>query len=234
MGSELTEAHGIYERLWSKTAALFKSGEVRIDPFLRNKTGDARRGITLVAWPDAGLRRRINKFLREAAAICPRQHFYQPAELHLTVLAVIPGSESWREHIHRLPAFRMVLDEALKHCRSFSVEFCGVTASPDAVMIQGFPADDTLTQLRDGLRDAFRRHGLGENLDRRYKIGTAHLTAVRFCNPKEDWKGLLHFLQVHRETDFGETRFQSLQLIWSDWYASAGVMRVLEKYPLEN
>ncbi len=233
MGNDLTEAQGIYEQLWSKTAPLFKSGELRIDPFLRNRTSDRRRGVTLVAWPDAAAQRKVEKFLREAAAICPRQYFYQPAELHLTVLAVIPNSASWREQIRRLSVYRTILSDVLKNRRSFTVHFRGVTASPDAVMIQGFPVDDALTQLRDELRAAFRRHGLGDNLDRRYKIGTAHLTAMRFAEPEADWKRLLDFLRTHRETDFGETRFQSLQLIWGDWYASAKVVRLLQEYPLK-
>jgi 2'-5' RNA ligase len=234
MENELTAAHRIYKRLWSKTVAQLKSDGLRIDSLLRNKAGDARRGVTLVAWPDAGVRRRVNTFLREAAVICPGQHFYKPAQLHLTVLAIIPGSESWREQIHRLPACQAVLDKVLKNRRAFSVKFRGLTASPDAVMIQGFPTDDTLAALRDKLRDAFRQHGLDENLDRRYKISTAHLTAMRFSDPKADWKDLLSLLEAHRETDFGSTRFQSLQLIWSDWYASTGVVRVLQKYRLND
>jgi 2'-5' RNA ligase len=234
MEDGLTEAHGIYEQLWNKTIPLFKSGEPRIDPLLRNKTGDLRRGVTLVAWPDAAVQRKVGEFLREAAAICPNQYFYKPAELHLTVLAIIPGSESWREEIHRLPAFRTVLDQVLKSCRAFSVKFRGVTASPDAVMVQGFPTDDALAQLRDKLRDAFRQRDLGENLDRRYKATTAHLTAMRFAEPKADWKRLGEFLHGHHETDFGEAHSQSLQLVWSDWYASIETMRVLQEFSLKD
>jgi 2'-5' RNA ligase len=275
MEDGLTGAHGIYEQLWNKTAPLFKSGGLRIDPRLQNKTGDLRRGVTLVAWPDAAVRWKVEEFLREAAAICPNQYFYKPAELHLTVLAIIPGSESWREQIHCLPALQAVLDQVLKsrrkggcdassqskfppvsgnggvaatpqtifsteqigflkNCRAFSVKFRGVTASPDAVMIQGFPTDDSLAQLRDELRDEFRQGDLGENLDRRYKATTAHLTAMRFSNPQANWIELLDFLQAHRETDFGETNFQSLQLVWSDWYASIETLRVLQEYPLDD
>lgn len=156
MDAELTEAHRIYEQLWTKTVAFFKSGELRVDPHLRNKPRDTRRGVTLVVWPDAAVRRKVGKFLREAAAICPRQHFYQPAELHLTVLAVIPTSEFWRAQIHRLPAYQTVLDQVLKNRSAFSVNFSGVTASPDAVMVRGFPVDDALTKFREDLRDAFR------------------------------------------------------------------------------
>jgi 2'-5' RNA ligase len=232
MGDELTKAQRIYDQLWSKTSAALESGGLRVDPLLRGKAGDPRRGATLVARPNAGVRKRVEAFLREAAAICPGQHYYKPAELHMTVLSVIPSSESWREEIHQLPVVRTVLDEVLKKCRAFSLKFRGVTVSPEAVLVQGFPQDNALARLRDELRSALRDRGVGENLDRRYKIAAAHLTVMRFSNPKVDWKRLLDFLQAHRETDFGETRFQSLQLIWNDWCASADTVRVLREYQL--
>jgi 2'-5' RNA ligase len=234
MGGELSGAQRIYDQLWSKTSAALESGGLRFDPLLRTKAGDPRRGATLVARPDAGVRKWVETFLREAAAICPGQHFYQPAELHMTVLSVIPVSESWRDEIHQLPVVRTVLDEVLKNCRAFSLKFRGVTVSPEAVLVQGFPQDDNLARLRDELRNALRAHGVGENLDRRYKIAAAHLTVMRFSHPKADWKRLLDFLETHRETDFGETRFQSLQLIWNDWCASAGVTRTVQEYELKD
>jgi 2'-5' RNA ligase len=176
----------------------------------------------------------VEAFLREASAFCRGQHFYRPEELHLTVLSVLPGSESWRKEVHGLPARLKVLDESLKDRPAFLVKFRGVTVSPEAVLIQGFPQDDMLARLRDDLRIALRNAGAGENLDRRYKIAAAHLTVVRFARPQADWKRLLDFLRAHRETDFGETRFRSLQLIWSDWCASARATRTLREYALKD
>jgi 2'-5' RNA ligase len=126
------------------------------------------------------------------------------------------------------------LDEVLKNCHGFSLKFRGVTVSLEAVLVQEFPQDDVLARLRDELRSALRARGAGENLDRRYQIAAAHLTVMRFSHPQADWNRLLDFLQAHRETDFGETRFQSLQLIWSDWCASAGATRTLRENALRD
>jgi 2'-5' RNA ligase len=232
MGDALTGAQSIYDQLWRNTTAALEADGLQVDLNLQKGAVDSRRGATLVARPDADVQDRVEMFLSEAAALCPGQHVYQPAELHLTVLAVIPGSENWRKDIHRLPARWKVLDAVLKNRRAFSVKFRGVTASPEAVLIQGFPQDEMLARLRDDLRSALQAGGVGEDLDRRYKIAAAHLTVMRFSNPKADWRRLLDFLQAHRETDFGETRFRSLQLIWSDWCASAKTVRVLREYPL--
>ena len=70
------------------------------------------------------------------------------------------------------------------------------------MLIQGFPQDDVLAQLRDDLRSALRDRGVSENLDRRYKIAAAHLTVMRFPNPQADWKRLLDFLRAHRQHRF--------------------------------
>jgi 2'-5' RNA ligase len=234
MGELLTEPRRIYEQLWRKTSVLLKSGRMQADPHLRDRGGDERRGVTLAARPDAAVRRRVDKFLRQASALCPRQHFYRTSELHLTVMAIIPGSAAWRDEMHQLPACQAVLGNALKDGCAFSIRFRGVTVSPDAVMIQGFPIDGALTRLRNHVRAAFQAAGLGSYLDRRYKTSTAHLTAIRFSEPEADWQRLLDFLRAHRETDFGETRFRNLQLIWSNWYASADIVRVLQDYPLKN
>ena len=232
MGGVLIEPRKIYDRLWRQSRALMKSGRIQIDTRLCDKAGDFRRGITLVARPDTAVKKRVTNFLRDAAVICPGQHFYKPTELHLTVMAIISGSEFWRDEIHRLTACQEVLDKVLHDGRSFRVDFRGVTVSPHAVMIQGFPANDALLQLRDDLRDGFRKAGLGRNLDRRYKTVTAHLTVMRFSKAEAEWERLLELLQAHRKTDFGGTCFKSLQLIWSNWYTSAGVVRVLHEYPL--
>ncbi len=234
MGGEVTAAQKIYEQLWDGSFESLKLDGPRIDSLLRNKNGDPRRGVTLVARPGITVQNEAGKFLRELAAVCPGQYFYLPAELHMTVLAIIAGSVSWRSEIYGLPAYQKILDSVLKNRRPFSVIFRGVTLSPDAVMIQGFPTDDSLTRLREELRSAFQQHGFGKILDRRYKIATAHMTVARFATPGEDWRQLLSFLQMNRERDFGETRFQTLQLIWGDWCASAGTARILQEYPLNE
>ena len=218
----------VYERLWGEAADAFERGGPRLDPFLKNRAGDRRRGVTLVARPDKEVRERVEDFLRRALKVAPGQHFYEPPEFHLTVYSLIPGSTSWKESAQRLPEHLEVLDQVLKDRPAFSVVFRGATASPEAVMIQGFPAGSALKELRDELS----RRGVADTLARRYKMVAAHLTVMRFTTPMADWKPLRDFLLAHRETDFGEARMRTLQLIESDWYASAGTVRTLREYPL--
>jgi len=228
----LNTAQHIYEQLWQKAAAAFETGSPQIDACLQGKTADPRRGVTLVLRPDRMVQQAIAAFLDEAREVAPNQYFYRPEEFHITVLAIIPGSEQWQDKIRRLDACRPIIGRVLAMHPAFSVEFKGVTAAPDAVLVQGFPVDDTLTRIRNDLRAELRESELGNELDRRYRIHAAHLTAMRFCRPDADWKRLKKLLEANRETSFGLSRANSLQLVLTDWYASASRVEVLENYRL--
>lgn len=225
-------AQTVYEKLWLESIAAFDRNIVRLDPLLKDRSLDSRKGVTLIARPDTPVCAGVKAFLEEMAAVAPGQHYYQPSELHVTVLSVIPGSMQWRQAITRLPEYRLALEKVLSRRPAFNITFKGVTASPEAVMVQGFPEDNSLQQLRDDLRKTLIAHGLGDGLDRRYKIVTAHLTAARFFRPMSDWRPVKDFLSANRTRDFGTTRVHTLQLIESDWYAAANTVKLISQYDL--
>jgi 2'-5' RNA ligase len=222
----------IYQQLWAEALATFERGAPQIDPNLSDPANDLRRGVTLAFRPSAIVRTKVENFLGHLAEIAPGQYLYRPEELHITVLSIISGTEFWRKEISTLAACRPIITEVLSRQNSFRVSFRGVTASPSAVMIQGFPVGDGLEKLREELRAAFERNGLGGQLDRRYKITFAHMTVMRFRREDADWKRLKKFLAENRDTDFGEMEVNRIQLIWGDWYASANIARTLQEYTL--
>ncbi len=234
MGNSVNAGRQIYDRLWRAALCRFGRGEPQTDPYLADRAGDGRRGVTLALRPEPAVQMAVNRFVRQLARAAPGQHFYRPDELHVTVLAVIPGSAEWREKIRDLAAIQAVIGKILQRRRPFVISFRGVTASPGAVMIQGFPKSEALVEIRDELREVLRKNHLGGDIDRRYKINTAHLTVMRFGTVRADWKAFVDLLKANRRTGFGDMRVRKLQLLWSDWYASTGVVRVLEEYPLKN
>jgi 2'-5' RNA ligase len=94
--------------------------------------------------------------------------------------------------------------------------------------------NDALEKMREELRAAFARNGLGDQLDRRYRINSAHMTVMRFRRADADWKRLATFLAKNRDTDCGEMEVSRIQLIWGDWYASANIARTLQEYRLSG
>jgi len=224
----------IYEQLWQDAISAFARGRPDVDPYLSDKRTDPRRGVTLVARPPQSVRDKVRDYLERIALVCPEQYGYRPEELHVTVLSIISGTESWRAEIRQLASYRAIIGAVLGRQRSFRIRFRGITASPGSVMIQGFPMDDGLAGIRNELRTAFAEEGFSRLLDRRYRISTAHITAVRFRHPGVNTAELLALLEEGREMDFGEMHVTNLQLIWGDWYASANVVRTLEEYRLSD
>ena len=220
----------IYEQLWNEAVSAFERGEPQVDPHLASKTKDLRRGVTLVFRPSTPVRDAIAGFIAQLTSVCPEQYFYRPEELHVTVLAVVSGTELWQREMGRVEECRRIIGEALKKHRPFSMNFRGVSAVPVGAIIQGFPLDNGLRSIRDGIRDAFAENGLGDMLDQRYKISGAHMTIMRFCKPQKDLKDLVAFLKQNRQTPFGECEISNLQFYLADWYSSTDTVQMLQEY----
>lgn len=222
----------LYDRLWQEAAAAWTRGEVQIDPLLADKAKDLRRGVTLLLRPAAPVREKVGAWLQRLGAELSGQYFYRPDELHVTVLSIISGTPHWQVEMERMDACRAIIGKVMDGRRPFQITFRGVTASPGSAMVQGFPVGQELATIRDGLREAFAKAGMGGLLDRRYRIGTAHMTAVRFRAPTPEGKRLTSLLQASRDEDFGAMKVDELQLVWGDWYASAATVKTLEAYRL--
>jgi 2'-5' RNA ligase len=222
----------IYDQLWRDAAAAFERGEPKMNDYLPDKAKDPRRGVTLVFRPSAVVLDEVVEFLGRLEAVCPGQYFYRHEEMHITVISVVSGTALWQKEMERFEKCGHIIGDVLKGQHSFKVNFRGVTAARDGVMIQGFPMDDGLAAIREALREAFARGGFGDMLDRRYRATTAHISSMRFCRAGADTKRLLAFLKESRELDFGVCDVDRLELIWSDWFASAETVKVLEEYRL--
>jgi 2'-5' RNA ligase len=222
----------IYEQLWDEAMAAFEAGKPKLDPHLPDKKNDRRRAVSLSIPLPAAVQGSIKKFFDQLAAEFPGQYFYAPEELHVTMVTLISATEHWEQEFDDVEAFHGIVREVLGRHRGFKLEFRGVTAAPNAVMVQGFTVDTTLEDIRADLRRTFVERGFPNRLDRRYPNAAAHVTAMRFCKSDSDWKRLAAVLAANRQTPFGEMRVETIQLTWGDWYLSTGIARVLEEYRL--
>ncbi len=228
--SRRLEKFEIYDKLWSDAALAFERSEHSIDSHVSDKTNDLRRGVTLVLRPAEPARSAVADYIGQLREICPEQYFYQPEELHVTVLSIITMTQLWQQEMERFEACRPIIRDVLGRQRSFKIRFQGVTASRDSVLIQGFPMDNGLAAIRDALREAFGRAGFGDMIDRRYKVTAAHMSIMRFSRQCLEMKRLFAFLKESREAELGQCEISSLELILGDWYASADRVKTLEEY----
>lgn len=223
------QAH--YDRLWSGAIGRIRAGDIEADPVLAAGRPDRRRGLTVIARPGPEVRRRVAAFLGRLRAVEPNQHYYARMELHVTVLSLFTATVAPARFFARTGEYADVVDSVLEKAAPFRIEFVGVTVSPGAILIQGF-CDETLNRLRDALRGELRSRGLGEALDERYRLETAHLTVVRFQARLRESERFAAELERARAFPFGATDMNTLSLVRNDWYMTRQIQETVKCYRL--
>jgi len=223
-----------YASLWDGSIGDVREGRVTIDPLLASREPDQRRCLTVLARPSAPIQQSVQGFLNELSAIEPEQYYYDPAELHVTVLSLFTATLEHERYLARYPEYLAAVNTALAGTPTFGIEFTGVTLTREAVMIQGFPAATTLNDLRESLRNELRARHLTEGLDSRYILQTAHMTVVRFRASLRDSAQFAGVLARYRDHAFGQTQVHELNLVRNDWYMSRSSVEVLERFQLSS
>ncbi|TGD78869.1 2'-5' RNA ligase family protein [Hymenobacter wooponensis] len=208
-------------------------GNVTLDPLI-DSTEDTRRGITLLARPPAVITARLEALLADFRAIEPAQYYYPASDLHITVLSIISCYSGFTLDRIDPVAYQDAIRGIAQQTRPFRISFSGLTASPSSIIVQGFPHDSGLEQLRNQVRNFFSGSGLQQSIDQRYSIQTAHSTVLRFKSPLRDASALLENLRLYEQEAFGSFDVDTLELVYNDWYQRAGNTILLEKYPLQH
>jgi 2'-5' RNA ligase len=232
MNSQAPSLSERYEHLWKSALPAIRSGAIEIDATLANRIPDRRRGFTLIARPDPQTRERVLNFLDTLRVIEPEQYYYSPVSLHVTVLSLFTATEAHERFSQRRKEYESAIQSVVTGTRSFPIQFCGITASPGAVMIQGFPGGDVLEQVRERLRACLQNRDLADGLDTRYRLVTAHMTALRFRERLRDSSQFAQRMEEFRGTAFGASQIELLTLVKNDWYLSPQSLELLADYPL--
>ncbi|XPF92472.1 2'-5' RNA ligase family protein [Colwellia sp. RE-S-Sl-9] len=206
-----------YNAMWETSQAHFADQGVDIDPNLYSNY-DNRKGITVIAKFSSDLGVEINQLFEKLKCIEPKQYYYSENELHLTVLSLISCNENFTIEQININQYKSLISESVVGIKPFEVRFKGITASSSCIMLQGFPLDDSLLYLRNNLRKIFAQSGLFNTIDERYKIDTAHSTAIRFRHKLEQMKEFIQLLEQFRKLDLGVLHVKELQLVYNDWY----------------
>ena len=173
-------------------------------------------------------------FLSSVKAIEPEHYFYPNLDIHVTVMPIISCYQGFELQQINPGDYIDLLRGCLKGLPPFSVAFRGVTASPSCIMIKGFPLDDTLEEIRNRLRKAFKHSPLEQSLDKRYPLQTAHATVIRFKEPVKKQEVILEELERFRDFDFGQFKVKELELVFNDWYQRKEKVKQLFTYRLRS
>ena len=221
-----------YETMWQEACPAIQSGQVACDERALHKEQDGRRGMTLIARLAPAVLQRVGTFLETMRSLEPRQYYYPPADIHLTILSLFTATEHPQPYLSRADDYAQAVGAALAGAPAFTLDTTGITLAPGAVLTQGFPHDATLAQFRERLREALKERGLGGGLDQRYRLRTAHNTVIRFTAPLRDPARFAAALQDCRQLPFGTTVVTGLHLVVNDWYMSSAELNFLNTYPL--
>lgn len=221
----------LYDNLFDQSIGQISRGEIEIDRQIDNDK-DRRRGLTLLIRPHDDIKARVREFQEEMLDIDGQQYYQPVSDLHVTALSIISCYEGFDLSEVHVFDYEQIIFKSLEKIPKLRLQFKGITASRDAVMIQGFPVGEGLNILRNCLRNNFKSTDLQQSIDSRYKLATAHMTALRFrkelCSPYK----FGNLLRDYRTAEFGEMNVQSLELVYNDWYQTSNIIKTLHSFPL--
>ncbi|PMH28287.1 hypothetical protein BCU71_06890 [Vibrio lentus] len=226
----------IYDDMWQRFEFALKHNEYELDPYLSDLENDTRRGITALAYLNQGNRSTINeitRFQKEVRELEPEQYYHPSNELHLTILSVISCLPEFALTEIDVNSYIDVFRSTLKNAGKIEIRYHGVSASPNCIVIQGFPTSDTLERLRNELRTQLTEAGVRVTFDSRYKLVTAHSSIIRFKAPLNDAQQLLALCQRYRNHDFGRVVLEDFELVFNNWYQNLDVTMSLAKYRVQ-
>lgn len=206
-----------YNQLYKTSSETILNGNYSLDSKI-NDPSDSRFGITLLLRPSEKIKSNIQLFLNELKAVEPNQYYYPDSDIHITVMSIISCYEGFSLDKINVEDYIKIIEKSLEDLGEIKIEFRGVTASNSAIMIQGFPSDETLNNLRNKLRENFRNSTLEQSIDSRYSIATAHSTVIRFTEKLQNPEKLIEVVEQFRDDNFGEFTADKLELVFNDWY----------------
>lgn len=221
----------LYDNLFDRSIRQISKGEIEIDRQINNDR-DRRRGLTLLIRPNDEIKARVRTFQEEMLNIEGEQYYQPISDLHVTALSIISCYEGFDLSQVRVFDYEQIIFQSLKKLPEFGLQFKGVTASREAVMIQGFPVGEGLDMLRNCIRNNFQSADLQQSIDSRYRLTTAHMTSVRFRKELHSPNKFGNLLRDYRTAGFGEMKVQSLELVYNDWYQTSNIVKTLHSFHL--
>lgn len=223
---------GIYDHMWRRFKNAVQCNEYELDPYLLDIKSDTRRGITALAYLNqdnsAALEQMI-AFQRSVQAIEPHQYYHPFDELHLTILSIISCVVDFQlsdiSSVEYIEIFQSIACEI----PPIEIHYKGISASPNCIVVQGFPVNRCLEVFRESLRDRFAASGVRVSFDSRYKLVTAHSSLIRFKSPITHGEELFALCEKYRAHDFGCLKLHYFDLVFNNWYQNVAVTQLLAR-----
>lgn len=206
-----------YENLYKDSIEKIKADAYRPDDYL-NHAIDNRFGLTLILRPPELLKQEIQKVLNEFRSIEPDQYFYPNSDIHVTVLSIIPCYEGFDLSQITVEDYINIINESTDGLQEFSLNFKGLTASTNCIIVRGFLTENVLQSFRKRLQSNFKISRVQHNMGNLYSVDTAHATILRLRHKLTNKEAYLKLMEKYKNHDFGSFKVSSIELVYSDWY----------------
>lgn len=220
-----------YNKLFLETKQLVLTDNFEIDNLIDYKN-DNRYGVTLLIIPSAEVKENIQQFLTELKKVEPNQYYYRDSDIHITIMSIISCYDGFSLKNVNIEDYIKVIKKSIENIKVFTINFNGITASKSAIMLQGFPSNNSLNIIRDNLRHNFNLTVLEKTIDKRYPIKTAHSTVVRFKEKVKNINEFLEIIEKYRNSFFGEFEVNDTVFVSNDWYLKTEKLKFIDKFKL--
>ncbi len=208
-------------------------GKIETDPYLSGEMVDNRRGLTLIARPEDTTINALQSCLGDLASDLGEQYLQPADDLHTTVLSIIPGTPDYPPATDVVArCIRCVAKAIAQFGESFEIDYQGLIASSDALLVKGYPRGEALQKLRAEILRELAASGLGDYFERRYPMVAAHITVARFTRQPQNLAALAKRLGALKQHRFGTSRVSEMDLVENDWYMRTHNLQLEARYTL--
>ena len=203
-----------YNNIFIKNKEKICQGGVK-DDLLSNVKNDERMSIVLLIRISPNISANIEKCINKLKEIeSDSMYFYPSSDFHITVIDILKG-EIGRKIPENINDYINCINECAKQIKPFEIEFEGLTASDNAVLVKGF-YDNELQKFRELLRESLSKNNL--KLEERYKTISSHITIARNKDKLKNPEKLISFIENESKNNFGKMKVDSLELCFHNWY----------------
>ena len=182
------------------------------DASLEKALTDNRMSLVVLIRIPLDAAEKIHSCINELKGIEPNLYYYPAQDFHITVMDVLKGEEG-RSIPPNITEYIHCIEECSKDISPFKIEFDGLTASDNAIMVRGY-YDDQLMVFRQKLRDMLKQRGL--SLEERYKTISSHVTIARLLSKYQNPEKLLDYIEKPRS--FGNMTVSNMEISFHNWY----------------
>lgn len=223
----------LYDDLYNASIKKIRTEDYQIDSLI-DAPNDNRFGISLVFRPPEAVKNEIQYFLECLRQVDATQYYYSGSAIHVTVLSIISCYNGFQLDQNTIPSYLDLIKRGIKEINEFDLKFKGITVSTSGIMIQGFPENEGLENLRNNVRLVFKSSEIEQSIDERYKVEAAHATVARFRSKIQKKKEFIDVLESYRNYDFGTFTVDNLELVFNDWYHRESNTKLLQNFTLKE